>query len=197
MANIDYYFMTLSPWCYVAGLRLEEVAAKHGAQITYKPVNLPKVFEATGGQMPKDRHPNRQRFRLDEMRRVSAKLGMPLNLKPAHWPTNGAPSCYAIIAAQEAGGGDLGGLTHALLRACWTEEKDIAEDSVIRAALEAHGFDAGLADTGMLQGAEVFERNTEEAIARGAFGAPTYMVDDELFWGQDRIEYLDDYLAAR
>ena len=124
-------------------------------------------------------------------------LGMPFNLKPAHWPTNAAPSSYAFIAAQNAGGGDLGMLSHALLRACWVEDKDIAEDDVIRDALEAAGFDPGLADSGMLLGAETYAANLEEAVERGVFGSPFYITDqDQRFWGQDRIEALDATLAG-
>ena len=110
---------------------------------------------------------------------------------------NGAPAAYAIIAADRAGGGDLPGLVQAILRACWAEEKDISQDAVIREALAAHGFDPKLADSGLLVGAEVFERNNEEAIARGVFGAPFYIVGEEKFWGQDRLDDLDQHLAGR
>ncbi len=110
MAHIDYFFSTLSPYAYLAGTRMEDVAAKHGATVTYKPVDITTLFGRTGGTPPKDRHPSRQELRAQELTRQSKKLGMPLNLRPAFWPTNGAPSSYAIIAAQNAGGGDLGRL---------------------------------------------------------------------------------------
>lgn len=196
MAHIDYYMIPLSPFTYLAGQGLEEVAQKHGATITYKPFNLGQVFEQTGGLPPAKRHPNRQKYRLQELERISNHLGLPLTLHPAHWPTNPAPACFAIIAAQAAGGGDLGGLSHALCRACWAEEKDIADDTVIRDAMAAHGFDPDLADKGLLSGAETFERNTEEAVQAGVFGAPSYVVGDQVFWGQDRLSYLDDYLLG-
>ena len=195
MAHIDYFMFTLSPYSYLGGTELEKIAAKHGASITYKPFALLKVFEETGTLPPGQRHPSRQANRLQELARVSKRTGLPLNLKPAHWPTNPAPSCYAIIAAQEAGGGDLGGLCHSILRACWAEDKDISEDAVVKACLEENGFSAGLADSGLLSGAETFAANTEEALKRGVFGAPSYVVGDEIFWGQDRLSYLDDYLA--
>lgn len=89
----------------------------------------------------------------------------------------------------------MGGLCFDLLKACWVDEKNIAEDEVVKAALTANGFDAGLADSGMLSGSETIERNTNEAIERGVFGAPTYIVDDQIFWGQDRLKYLDAYLS--
>lgn len=198
MAHIDYFFSTLSPYAYLAGTRLEEAAAKHGASITYKPLDVVALFARTGGTPPKDRHPSRMELRAQELTRQSKKLGMPFNLKPAFWPTNGAPASYAIIAAQNAGGGDLGVLAHAILRAVWAEEKDIAQDEVVRAALTEAGFDPSLADSGLLSGAETYAANLEEAASRGVFGAPFYVTDtDERFWGQDRIEDLELHLAGK
>lgn len=198
MAHIDYFFSTLSPFTYLAGNRLEAVAAKHGATVTYKPVDVTTLFGRTGGVPPKDRHPSRLELRAQELLRQSKKLGMPLNLKPDFWPTNAAPSSYAIIAAQNAGGGDLGKLVHGFLRAVWSEQKDIAQDDVVRAMLTDAGYDPALADTGLLSGAETYAANLEEAASRGVFGAPFYITDtDERFWGQDRIEDLDLHLAGK
>ena len=198
MAHIDYFFSTLSPYAYLAGTRLEEVAAKHGATITYKPLDVVALFGRTGGTPPKERHPSRQQLRAQELTRQSKKLGLPLNLQPAFWPTNGAPSSYAIIAAQNAGGGDLGKLAHGFLRAVWAEDKDIAQDDVVRAMLADAGFDPALADSGLLSGAEAYAANLEEAALRGVFGAPFYITDyDQRFWGQDRIGDLDLHLAGK
>jgi 2-hydroxychromene-2-carboxylate isomerase len=197
MPHIDYYFATISPYTYLAGLRLEEIAAKHGATITYKPVDILQQFARTGGQPPKDRHISRQEYRAQELPRQAKKLGMDFNLKPAFWPTNMAPSSYAVIAAQNAGGGDLGKLVHAFTRAVWSEEKNIAEDDVIRACLTEAGFDPSLAESGLLVGAETYAQNLEDAVNAGAFGAPFYVVDDGArFWGQDRLDDLDLHLAG-
>lgn len=197
MPHIDYYFSTISPFAYLAGTRMEEVAAKHGASVTYKPMDLIGLFTRTGGTAPADRHPSRQELRAQEIRRQAKKNAMPINLQPAFWPTNPAPSSYAIIAAQNAGGGDLGGLCQAILRACWAEEKDISQDDVIQSCLTAHGFDAGLTLSGMLTGAETYAANTEDAVSNGVFGSPFYIVDGaEKFWGQDRIADLDAYLGG-
>ena len=198
MPHIDYYFATISPYTYLAGMRLEEIAAKHGATITYKPVDILQQFARTGGQPPKDRHISRQEYRAQELPRQARKLGMTFNLKPAHWPTNMAPSSYALIAAQNAGGGDLGALTHAFTRAVWAEEKNIAEDDVIRECLAVAGFDPALAESGLLEGAETYAQNLEDAVNAGAFGAPFYVVDDGArFWGQDRLEDLDLHLSGK
>ncbi|MEL6588056.1 MAG: 2-hydroxychromene-2-carboxylate isomerase [Pseudomonadota bacterium] len=194
--NIDYYFATISPNTYLAGTRLEDIAAKHGVQITYKPLDIMGLFARTGGIPPKDRHPSRQEYRLQELRRWSAKLDMPLTLKPAFWPTNPAPSSYAIIAAAADGSGDVGQLVFGLTRACWSEEKNIAEDDVIADALDAAGFDRSLVTKGMMAGAETYARNLEEAVSAGVFGAPFYVVGEERFWGQDRLDDLEAHLAA-
>ncbi len=198
MAQIDYYFSTLSPFTYLAGTRLEEVASKHGASIAYKPLDIAALFSRTGGVMPKDRHPNRQEYRIQDMPRQAKKLGMPLNLKPAFWPTNPAPSCYACITAAGAGGGNMGALVHAFTRSVWADEKDISQDDVVRACLTEAGFDPDLADKGMLAAADTYAANLEEAVSAGAFGAPFYIVDNgERFWGQDKIDEVDMHLAGQ
>lgn len=198
MAHIDYYFGTQSPWIYLAGSRLEDIAARHGAQITYKPLDLLQLFDRTGGIRPANRHASRMEYRGQELRRWSEYLDMPLNLKPAFWPVNPAPSSYAIIAAQKAGGGDLPALVRSFVRAVWAEELNIADDEVIRAKLTAAGFDPGLADSGLFVGAQAYERNLEEAVEAGVFGAPFYIVRDsgERFWGQDRLDFLDRHLSS-
>ena len=196
MPHIDYYFATISPFTYLSGTQLEQIAAKHGATITYKPLDIMGLFGRTGGVPPKDRHPNRQEYRLQDMRRRAIVASLPLNLKPAFWPTNPAPSSYAIIAAQAAGG-DVGALVNALTRSCWADDKNIAEDDVIRACLGETGFDPALADSGLLSGAETYAANLEEAVAKGVFGAPFFITDaDERFWGQDRLDDLDRHLSG-
>ena len=197
MAQIDYYFATISPFTYLAGLRLEEIAKTHGAQVTYRPVDLMALFARTGGQPPKDRHISRQEYRLQDLRRQIVKSGVEMKMQPAFFPTNMAPSSYAIIAAQGGGGGGGGGVTYSFLKACWAEDKNIAEDDVIRACLEAAGFDPSLAESGLLAGAEEYSANLEDAVKNGVFGAPFYIVDgNERFWGQDRLDDLDAYLAG-
>ncbi|WP_371039100.1 MULTISPECIES: 2-hydroxychromene-2-carboxylate isomerase [unclassified Rhodosalinus] len=197
MPRIDYFFSTISPFAYLAGDRLERIAGAHGADIVYKPVDIVALFARTGGVAPAERHPARQAYRMQELRRQAAKRGMPINLRPAHFPTNPAPSSYAVIAAQADRGGDVGALVRNLLTACWAEERDIAEDEVIRDCLSRAGFDPALADKGLLAGAETYGANLEEAVAAEVFGAPFYIVGDERFWGQDRLEDLDLHLAGK
>lgn len=197
MAHIDYYFATISPFTYLCGTRPAQIAKAHGATLNYKPLDIMQLFSRTGGVPPKDRHPNRQEYRMQDMRRRAAVTGLPLNLKPAFWPTNPAPSSFAIIAAQAAGG-DVAALVAAITRACWAEDKDIAQDDVIRACLVEAGFDADLADKGMLASAETYGANLEDGVQAGVFGAPFFVTDrGERFWGEDRLDDLDAHLAGK
>jgi len=202
MPQIDYYVATVSPFVYLAGTRLEAIAARHGYSIHYKPLDVVALFPRTGGTAPSRRHESRNAYGAQDLRRQAAKAGLPITLQPRFRPTNAAPSSYAVIAAQAAlakgAKGDLGRLVHAFARAMWAEERNIAEDEVVRAILADHGFDPKLADSGMLFGAETYAANLEEAAARGVFGVPFYVTDrDERFWGQDRLDDLDLHLAGK
>ncbi len=190
MVQIDYYLTPVSPWVHMAGARPARIAAAAGAELRYLPVDPTALFARTGGLPLAQRHESRRAYRMQELRRWSAHLGLPMVLEPRHFPTNPAPASYALIAAQAAGGGDMAALLAALTRACWEEERDIAEDAVIRDCLEGAGFDPGLADSGMLVGAETYARNLESAVAGGVFGFPFFIVGDERFWGQDRLDML-------
>ena len=197
MTKITYFFATISPYTYLAGLRLEKIAVKHRASIEYRPMDLMSVFSRTGGIPPKDRHVSRIEMRAQELERQAKKLNMPYNLKPWYFPVNMAPSSYAFISASRHGDGDLGALAFGLTRAVWAENKDISDPKVISECLKTAGFDGDLADKDMLGAAEQYSKNTEEAVASGVFGAPFYITDtDQRFWGQDRLEDLDLTLSG-
>ena len=196
MAEIDYYLFPLSPFSYLAGLELEAIAARRGASIAYKPVQLPRIFAEVGTPAVGDRHPSKQQYRTQDLARLARARGMAINLRPRHWPTNPMPASAAIVSAERAGGGDVGALVHGFLRAVWAEERDIAEDETVREVLAAAGFDPGIADRGLLTAVETVERNSDEAVRRGVFGVPSYVVGDEVFWGQDRLALLEAHLAA-
>lgn len=196
MAQIDYFLTVISPWVYLAGDRLEQIAARHGATIRYIPLDGPALFPRTGGQVLADRHQSRKDYRLQELARWSRKLGKKLDLQPFFFPVNPAPASYAILSAQAAGGGDLAGLVQAFPRAVWAEGRNIAEDEVVKAILAENGFDPAVADRGMFTAADTYVRNLDEAVSRGVFGLPFYIVGEERFWGQDRLDMLDDHLAG-
>jgi 2-hydroxychromene-2-carboxylate isomerase len=199
MKQIDYYFSLLSGFAYMAGDRLEKIAAKHDVTINYKPYDIMAMFEALGAQKPADRPEGRKVYRTQELTRLSKKTGLPLKLNAQFWPTNAAPASYAIIAAVNAGGGDVAAVIASLNHAMWADDKNIADDAVIAEALKAGGFDPMLSMTGMLQGAETYARNLEEGLAAGIFGSPFYIVKDtdERFWGQNSLEDLELHLEGK
>lgn len=197
MRQIDTYISVISPWTYLALPRLVAVAARHGASLRYRPVDPVALFARTGGLPLAQRHESRQAYRLQDLRRQAIKAGMPLTLRPAYFPANPAPAAYAIIAAQQAGGGDLHALVQSLCAACWAEERNVADDEVIADCLTRAGFKASLAMSGMLLGADTYARNLEEGVLAGVFGVPFFIVGDERFWGQDRVEDLDLFLAGK
>ena len=197
MPHIDYYFATMSPYTYLCGLRPDVIAQKHGASITYRPLDIMGLFARTGGLPPQDRHPNRQAYRLQDLARRAAVAGFPLNVKPAYWPTNPAPSSFAIIAAQNSGA-NVGALVHAITRACWAEQRDISQDDVIRDCLQSVGLDPALVDRDMMTSADTYAQNLERAVLAGAFGAPFFITDtDARFWGEDRLTDLDLHLSGK
>ncbi len=196
MTQIDYYLSPISPWTHMAGTRPAEIARAAGVALCYKPVDPTALFQRTGGKVLADRHETRKAYRLQELARWSERLKLPLKLQPAFYPTNPAPAAYAIIAAQEAGGGDMAQLVTGLTRACWEEDRNIAEDDVIRDCLAAAGYATDLAFSGMLQGAEIYPRNLEEAVAAGVFGVPFFKVGEASFWGQDRLDFLAEHVGV-
>lgn len=194
---IDCFFSPLSSYSYLASEAFPALALRHGAEVVYKPVDVAGLFARTGGKLLAERHPSRVEYRLQDLRRRAARLGLKMNLQPMFRGANPAPANYAIIAAQKAGGGDLHGLVTSFARAVWAEERDISDLDVIAGLLSAHGFDPGVADRYMLAAAETYAANLEEAVNRGVFGMPFYLVGEERFWGQDRLEDLEAYLSGR
>lgn len=194
---VDYYFTPTSPWTYLGHQRLVEMARRQGAEIRVKPVDYGVIFPPTGGLPLPKRAPARQAYRLLELKRWRARLGIELNLHPKFFPAPAGAASRMVIAADRAGGDSLG-LAHAILSAIWTQEKDIADLPTLSEIATAAGQDgAALLAASQEPGTQAaFEALTQEALARGVFGAPTYVYDDELFWGQDRLEFLDRALAA-
>ncbi len=189
---VDYYFTLTSPWTYLGHRRFVEIARRHGAEIRVKPVDYGVIFPQTGGLPLPKRAPARQAYRLMELKRWRAHLDVELNLHPKFFPAPADVAARVVIASDRAGG-DSTGLALAILTAIWTQEKDIADLPTLTEIANAAGQD-GAALVAASQEPEAqagFEASTQEALARGVFGAPTYVYKDELVWGQDRLEFLD------
>jgi 2-hydroxychromene-2-carboxylate isomerase len=194
---VDYYFTPVSPYSYLGHDRFVALARRHGAAIAVKPIDLGRVFPVSGGVPLKQRAPQRQAYRLVELARWSSFLGIPLNLHPAHFPVPADLASRWILAALEQGADDALAFAGSLGRAVWAEERNIADVEPLAAIARSHGLDVAALDE-RADAPDIATRYgvlTQEAIDRGVFGAPTYVYAGELFWGQDRLDFLDRALA--
>lgn len=194
---IDYYLTAASPWTYLGHQRLIAMADGAGAEIRCKPARFGEIFARTGGLPLPKRAPARRAYRMMELRRWKARLGLPINITPAFHPVDDGTANRMVVAAGRAGLDPLA-VAWALLRACWEQDRDLADPDHLVAAMGEAGFDGAalLAASEGEAARAAFQRNVDDALAAGVFGAPTYVIDGELFWGQDRLDFLADRLAA-
>jgi 2-hydroxychromene-2-carboxylate isomerase len=194
---IDYYLSLNSPWTYLGSARFTEIVRRHGALVRVKPVDYGRIFAVSGGLPLAKRPPQRQKYRLVELARWRDHLGVRLNLRPRFFPAAEAQAARLVIACRQAGGDALA-LAHAILRAQWAEERDIADAATLAAIAMELGHDAAALQRAAAgeEVAAAYAADTDEAIARDVFGAPSYVVAGEIFWGQDRLDFLDRRLAA-
>ena len=195
--TIDYYFALVSPWSYLGHDRFVAICTKHGAAVNVNPVDLSRVFPVSGGLPLAKRAPQRQAYRLVELARWSAQLGMPLNVQPKFAASGGGLGASWILAAHERGAHEALQLTGALMRARWAEERDIADPPTLERIAAGLGLDAATLAP-RAASPEIAARCdalTQQAIDRQVFGVPWYVVDGEPFWGQDRLDFLDRKLA--
>jgi 2-hydroxychromene-2-carboxylate isomerase len=174
--------------------RLREIVARHGAQINLRVMDLGKVFPASGGLALKDRPPQRRAYRMMELKRWRDFLGVPLNPEPKHFPVPAEPAATAILSVLERHGTSTAlDVAGDLLRAIWAEDRNISDPETLAEILRARKLDADslLAHARSAEVAARYIQHSQEAIARGVFGSPTYVYQDELFWGQDRLDFLE------
>jgi 2-hydroxychromene-2-carboxylate isomerase len=197
MKTIDYYLSPMSPWTYLGHARLLEIAGRHGAEVRPKPVDFGKIFPVSGGLPLSKRAPQRQAYRMVELERWRDFLGVPLTLQPKYFPYDAALASKLIVAADGKGPGSALRLAGALLRGCWVEERNMADEAELAQVCREQGLEPwGLIAAAKSDEAQKrYEELTEEAIARQVFGAPTYVYAKELFWGQDRLDFLDRALG--
>ena len=194
---IDYFLAPQSPWTYLGHARFMRIAADAGATVRVLPVDLGKVFPVSGGLPLAQRPPQRQAYRLMELARWRDFLGLPLNVKPKHFPVPADDAARLIIAVDQADGTAAAmRLTGALLTAVWAQERDISSAATRAELLAECGLAVQRADDARAPAVQAaYEHNTQQAIDAGVFGAPSYVVDGEIFWGQDRLELLQRRLA--
>lgn len=196
MSETILYFHSLSsPWAYLGAQRLYAIARKHGAEIIPKPIF---VQEENGGIPLRSRPNARQEYHAVELDRWRRYLDLPLNLKPKYYPTVPLEACYMVIAARQSGVDALT-LSYELLKALWADERDTKDPEVRRAVADAIGLDGAalLAKSQTPEVAAEWEANKAEALSLGIFGTPTYALDGVIYWGQDRLDFLDRALTAK
>lgn len=190
--TIDYYLAPQSPWTYLGHERLVQIAKAAGATVRVMPMDLGQVFPISGGLPLGKRAPQRQAYRLVELARFSKALNLPLNLHPKFFPVSGDPAAKLIIAVDMHHGGNAAlAITGAVLAAVWHKERDIADAPTLATLLSEHQLDAAclaLSNTPEVQAR--YDAYTQSAIDAQVFGAPTYVVDGEMFWGQDRLDFV-------
>ena len=196
--HVDYYFTPVSPWAFLGHTRFVQLLRETGASVSVRPVDFGTIFPASGGLPLAKRAPQRQAYRLVELKRFADALQVPLNPQPAFFPVAADPAALLIVAANQLEGGyaalELAGRLGA---AVWVEQRDIGDEATRRAIVA----EAGLTDDLHARAAapdisERYAANTRLALDAGVFGAPSYVVDGEIFWGQDRLDFLARRLSV-
>lgn len=197
--SVDYYFAPQSPWTYLGHERFARIVRDTGARVNVRPVDLGAVFKVSGGLPLAQRPAQRRAYRLVELRRFAEHLKLPMNIEPKFFPVSGDAAARLIIAVDLHDGSDAAmKISGAVFRAVWAQQRDIANAQVLAELLAETGLSPErLANAGSDEVQDRYATNTQAAIDAGVFGAPSYVMDDgEIFWGQDRLDFVERRLAA-
>lgn len=196
-AAIDYYFTLISPWTYLGHRTLLDIVQRHEASLVYKPVKLAEVWAISGSVPLQQRSETKKRYRLVELQRYGELRGITINPAPKYFPVDPSLADRVTIALIETGN-DPSPFMLRVFSGVWVENRDIADTGTLAGWLEADGLDAGaLIDAAAQDWAEAtYSENTAAAIAADAIGVPTYVLDGEPFWGQDRLDLVERALAS-
>jgi 2-hydroxychromene-2-carboxylate isomerase len=191
--RLTYYFWVLSDWAYLGSPRLEAMSRFHGLEVDFRPIRLLEVYKRTGGIPLGQRAAQRQSERVWELKRWRARLGMRVNIEPKHFPV-GDEAASCLLIAGKFRGMDLHALSYTLMRALWAEDKDISDRGTLLdvAARFVPDPQALMAESALPAVLNEYNRYTEEAPREGVFGSPFYIFQGEPFWGQDRLDFLEE-----
>jgi 2-hydroxychromene-2-carboxylate isomerase len=196
LPTIDYYVWLMSDWAYLGGVRFVQMAARHNARINHIPMRMQDVYAGSGGVFLTQRSWQRQAYRIEELKRWRARLGIHLNIEPKFFPSDVDLASCMVIAGQRRGL-PIADLVNAVMRAIWSEDQDVSDPEVLVAIAGRHGIDA----TELIEAARTetvraeYRDNTGRALAAGVFGSPFYAFAGELFWGQDRLDMLEEAIV--
>ena len=193
--TIDYYGGIASPWTYLGHDRICDLATKYQAELVFKPIDFGTVFSATGGLPLPKRSPQRQKYRMQELKRWRDELNIPLISQPKFFPVAHTEAALMVMAAKKNGQDDLK-LAGEFLKALWAKDMDISSTEKLVELSQKAGFDGEtlIAEATAPDLQASYEANTKDAIENGVFGAPTYVIGDDVFWGQDRLHFVEKRL---
>ena len=197
--TIDYYFAPQSPWTFLGHERFLQLLRASRREVRVLPVDFGRIFPASGGLPLPKRAPQRQAYRLVELQRFADHLGVAMNVQPRHFPVDGNPAALLITAVAWHDGADAAmRLSGAVMAACWQQQRDIAAEATLAELLDETDLPATrLAQSRQPEVRARYDAHTQAALDAGVFGAPTWVVDGELFWGQDRLDLLSDALDSQ
>ncbi len=197
MKIVDYFLFSQSPWTYLGHDRFVAIARKAGATIQVRPMAGAKVFPVSGGLPLAQRPAQRRAYRLTELKRWRDWLGAPLNVEPKFFPVASDPADKLIVAAEEVSADAAIEVAGRVLAAVWREERNVADAGTLAQIARAAGLDGDgvLARSNAPDIAARYDSYSQQAIECQIFGSPTYVYRDELFWGQDRLDFLERALA--
>jgi 2-hydroxychromene-2-carboxylate isomerase len=196
VSTIDYYVWLLSDWAYLGGVRFVQLATRHGLKINHIPMRMQDVYAGSGGVLLANRSWQRQAYRITELKRWRSRLGIPVNIEPKFFPADVDLASCVVIAAQQSGL-PVADFVNAVMRAIWAEDQDVAAAEVLVALADRCGLDG----RALLEAADAeavraeYRANTERALTAGVFGSPFYAFAGELFWGQDRLDMLEEAIV--
>jgi 2-hydroxychromene-2-carboxylate isomerase len=194
---IDYYFTLASPWAFLGHQAFLDLARAQSVTVSYKPVDVGDVFPHTGGLPLPKRHPARQRYRILELQRWREARGIALKIHPKHWPFAAATANRSIIAVAGSGA-DPGRYTRRAFEGVWVKDEDMGQDATLIALLNECGHDgARMLDAAKSDAiGKIYADTAAEAVERNVIGSPCYVLDGEVFWGQDRLALLESALKS-
>ncbi|MDB5873689.1 MAG: 2-hydroxychromene-2-carboxylate isomerase-like protein [Ramlibacter sp.] len=194
---VEFFFDVGSPAAYLAWTQMPKIAAETGATVDYKPILLGGVFQATANRSPME-VPAKGRYMNDDLQRFATRYGVPYSHNP-HFPINTLTLMRGAVGLQLREPARMVPYVEAVFRAIWVDGKNMNDPATVGGVLHAAGFDAQalLALTADPEVKDRLKAVTQDAVARGAFGAPTFFVDGQMYWGQDRLDFVKEALEAR
>lgn len=196
-APIDFYFDFSSPYSYLASEQIDALAARHGRDVRYKPILLGAVFKVSDSVPLTEQYGPKARYSAHDFDR-SARFANVAYRHPSKFPISGVTACRAVLWLEQHRPDTVIPFVHAVFRALFRDDRDVSDPAVVTEVAGALGIDTDRLMAGVQEQAikDALKTRVDEAIAFGLFGAPTIVVDGEVFWGNDRLPQIERWLAA-